>query len=224
MVFEAGAGDLLAVEEIFGADKPDDAVDQQRIESSGDRIGARLHGLLVDAVMRRRRQRAALPRLEIHNVLPERAATERERRLVRLAQHGKIDAEIAVGGLAAGDRLEHQIDRRAPLDRGERGRHMGKHAGLAGKVEPFAQPVEKPGQLDVFVEAVGRRIDADDGIARTQHQPVEDRGGDAFEIVGRMVRLKPRRQPSRQPDGVAKAGDDAAFRGDGDEILQPHDL
>ncbi len=44
---------------------------------------------------------------------------------------------------------------------------------------------------------VARRIDADAGIARSEQQPVEDRGGDALGIVERMVRLQPRAHAAR---------------------------
>ena len=51
MVLEAGADDLLAVVEVLRADEADDGVDQQRLEAPGDRVGARLEGLLVDSVV-----------------------------------------------------------------------------------------------------------------------------------------------------------------------------
>ena len=61
MILEAGADDLLAVEEIFRTDETDDRVDEQRLEVPRDGVGARLHRLLVDAVMGVRRQRAPWP-------------------------------------------------------------------------------------------------------------------------------------------------------------------
>ena len=54
------------------------------------------------------RQRAALAGLEVHHVFSERAAPKRQRHLAGLAEHREIDAEAAVGGLGAGDGLEHQ--------------------------------------------------------------------------------------------------------------------
>ena len=77
------------------------------------RIGARFAGLLVDIVMGIGRQRRALPGLEVHHIFADRAAAAATRRLSRLAQQRQIDAEAAVGGLGARDRLEHQVDRRA---------------------------------------------------------------------------------------------------------------
>src|SRR3546814_14014499 len=79
----------------FRPEEADDRVHEQRREGAGDAVGARLHRLLVDAVMRVGRQRAALPRLEIHQVVAERTALQRQRRRARLAQQGKVDAEAA---------------------------------------------------------------------------------------------------------------------------------
>jgi len=59
MILQPGPHDLLAVEQIFRPDEADHAVDQQAGgERARHRIGARLQGLLVDAVMGVRRQRA----------------------------------------------------------------------------------------------------------------------------------------------------------------------
>ena len=76
----------------------------------------------------------------------------------------------------------------------------------------------------VGIDAVGCRIDADDSIAGAEQQSIEGRCGDALWIVGRMVGLQAHGQPTRQADGVAEAGDDAAFRGHRDQILQAHQL
>ena len=80
MVLKPGADDLLAVVEIFGPDEADDRVHQQRLELARDGIGAGFERLLIDAVMRVRRQRRALPRLEVHAVVADRAALERRAR------------------------------------------------------------------------------------------------------------------------------------------------
>ena len=69
MILETGAGDLLAVIQVFGADEAYHAVDQQRREGAGNRVGARLDGLLIDAVVCIGGQRAALAGLEIHDVV-----------------------------------------------------------------------------------------------------------------------------------------------------------
>jgi len=59
--------------------------------------------------------------------------------------------------------LKDQIDRRRALDCCKRGRNMGQHAALTRQLEPL----EKVGQLNIFCEGVGRRVDADDGVAST---------------------------------------------------------
>ena len=66
--------------------KPTTVVDQQRIELARDRVRAHFAGLLIDAVMGIRRQRAALPGFEIHQVIAHRAAIQRQRRFIRLLQ------------------------------------------------------------------------------------------------------------------------------------------
>ncbi len=135
MILQAGAHDLLAVVEIFRPDEADHRIDQQRSEFSRHRVGARLERLLVDAVMGIGGQRAALTGLEIHHVVADGAALERQRGRARLSQQREIDAEAAVGRLRSGNGLKHQIDRRAALDQRERGGHVRQHAGLGRNVE-----------------------------------------------------------------------------------------
>ena len=72
MVFKAGAGDLLAVVEVFRADKADDGIDEQRPIAAGHGIGASFAGLLVHAVVCISRQSRALTRFEVHDVLASR--------------------------------------------------------------------------------------------------------------------------------------------------------
>ena len=170
------------------------------------------------------RQRAALAGLEIHHVVADRAALQRQRRLARLAQQRERDAEAGVGRLGAGDRLEHQIDRRAALDRAQAGGDVRQHAGLCRDGVALAHRVEHGEQRARGIDAVGRRIDADHRVAAAEQQAVERRCGDAARIVGRMVGLQAHRQPAGQSDRVAEAGDDAAFRRDGDQVLVAHQL
>jgi hypothetical protein len=53
MILEAGADDLLTVVKILWANEADDGVDEEGLVFAGDRIGARLDGLLIDAVKTR---------------------------------------------------------------------------------------------------------------------------------------------------------------------------
>ena len=78
MILEPGADDLLAVIKIFRADKADHAVDQERIERPRHRIGPRLAGLLIDIVIGIGGQRRALAGLEIHHIVTDRPAAQRQ--------------------------------------------------------------------------------------------------------------------------------------------------
>ena len=204
--------------------KPTTRVDQQRRERARDGVGARLDGLLVDAVMRIGRQRAALAGLEIHHVVAERAALQRQRRLARLAQQRQRDAEAGVRRLGAADRLEHQIDRRAALDRAQAGGDVRQHAGLRRDGVALAHRVEHREQRARGIDAVGRRVDADHRVAGAEQQPVERGCGDAARIVGRMVGLQAHRETPGQADRVAEARDDAALCRHRDQVLQAHQL
>ncbi|KAH2812497.1 hypothetical protein KXV85_005082, partial [Aspergillus fumigatus] len=166
----AGADDFLAVVEVFRADEADHAVDEQRIERTGHRIGARFQRLLVHAVVGVGRQRRALPGLEIHHVLPDRAAPLRQSGLPRFLQKRKIDAEAAVGGLGAGDRLEYQIDRHALPDQGQGRGDMSQHAALRRNVQPRDQFIQQAQQPGDHGRVVAGRIDADAGIAGPEQE------------------------------------------------------
>src|SRR5262249_58025089 len=123
MILEPGADDLLAVVEIFRPDEADHGVDEERRERARHGVGAGLERLLVDAVMCAGGERAALPGLEIHHVVADGAALERERGRARLRKELEVDAEAFVRGLAPRDRLEQEIDGRALRDERERGGH-----------------------------------------------------------------------------------------------------
>ena len=209
---------------ILRADEADDRVHQQRLEAAGHGVGAGFERLLIDAVMRLGREAGALPGLEIHHVVAERAAAERLGRLLGLFEQLQIDAEAGVGGLGAGDRLKHQIDRRAALDRRELRRDVGQHARLRRNLVALDQLVEHVEQADHRVDRIGRRIDADHRVAAAVEQAIEDRRADADQVVGRMIRLQPNREPAGQAERVAKARDDAALAGHQDQVLIAHQL
>ena len=174
--------------------------------------------------MRVRRQRAALAGLEIHHVVAERAALQRQRRLARLAQQRERHAEAGIRRLGAADRLEHEVHRRAALDRAQAGRDVRQHAGLRRNGVALAHRVQHGEQRARGIDAVGGRVDADHRVAGTEQQPVERGGGDAARIVGRMVGLQAHREAPGQADRVAEARDDAALGRDRDQVLQAHQL
>jgi hypothetical protein len=180
--------------------------------------------LLVDAVMGAGGKGAPLPGLEIHHVVADGAALERERGRARLGEQREVDAEALVRSLAPRDRLEHEVDGRALGDERERRGHVRQHADLGGDVELGAYLVEHREQRVRALGAVGRGVDADDGIAGAQQKAVEDARGDGAQIVGGMIGLQPHRQAPRQPNGVAEARHHRTLRRHHHQIFQPADL
>ncbi len=170
------------------------------------------------------RQRRALPGLEIHHIVADRAAAKRQPGLARLAQQREIDAKAAVGGFRARDRLEHQIDRHALPDQSERRGDVGEHAALRRNLQPRNDAVEQPQQPADHGRIVAGRIDADAGIARSEQDAVEDRGGNAPGVVEGMIGLQPHAHPPLQADGVAEGRGHRAFLRDQDQILVAHQL
>ena len=136
----------------------------------------------------------------------------------------QIDPKTAIGGLAAGDRLEHKVDRRAARDDFKRIGDMGEHAGLGRNGVARADFVQHVDQSRGVADIVGSRIDADHRIARAMGEPVEHGRGYAPGVVGGVVGLQPGRQPAAQPDRIAERGDNMAFARDGDQVLVAHQL
>jgi len=101
---------------------------------------------------------------------------------------------------------------------------MTEHAGLGRDVETHPDVVQQARHADVLAEIVGRRVDADDRVAGGEQKAVEDAGRDAVAVVRRVIRLQARRQPTRQSQGIAKAGDNATLGGHRNQVLQAHDL
>ncbi len=224
MVFEPGANDLLAVVEVFRADETDHGVHQQRFEFTGHGIGARFAGLLIDAVMGIGRQGAALAGLEIHQVVTQRAALLRQACLVAFLQQREVDAETAVSRFGAGDGLEHQVQRRTAVDRLDRGGDVGEDAALGRYLVATDDRVEHLQQLADAAGAVGGRVDANDRIAITVQQTVDDARGDAGGFVGGMIRLQAGGHAPAQADGVAKARHHADLLRHQNQVLHAHDL
>ncbi len=224
VVFQACADDLLAVVQVLGADEPDHRVDQERLEMACHGIGAGFAGLLVDAVVGIGRQGAALAGLEVHEVLPQGAALERQARLIAFLQHVQVDTEAGVGGLGSGDRLEHQVQRHATVDGLDRRGDVGQHAGLGRDVIALDNGVEHFQQGADRGDAVGGRVDADHGIAVTVQQAVEDAGGNPGRFIRGVVGLQACRQAPTQPHGAAKTGHYTDFLRDQHQVLHAHDL
>ena len=130
VIFKTGTDDLLAVVQVFGADKTDHGVHQKRLEMSGHGVGAGFAGLLIDTVVSVGREGAALAGFEIHQVVPEGPAFQAQACVITFLQYIQIDAETGVGRFGAGDGLEHQVQRHAAIDHLDRGGDMGQHAGL----------------------------------------------------------------------------------------------
>ena len=112
--------------------------------------------------------------------------------------------KLLLAASVPGDRLEHQVDRRAAIDRLDARCDVGQHARLRRDVVALDDLVQHFDQRRHRSDAVGRGIDADHRIAAAVHQPVNNARGDAGRIIGRMVGLKPRREPPFEPDGVAE--------------------
>jgi hypothetical protein len=139
-------------------------------------------------------------------------------------QQRQVQAEAGVGGLRAANALEHQVHRRA-LGHGLQGvGDMGQHAALRGHLVGVDQAVQQVQQVDQCRHAVGGGVDADHGIARAVHQPIQDAGQYAGRAVGRVVGLQAHRHVAGQAQGVAKARDHFAAAGHQHQVLVAHQL
>ena len=137
---------------------------------------------------------------------------------------GEIDTETSVGGLGSGDGLEDEINRCARGKRRHLRCHMGQNAALDWNEEPLPEAIDQMQQPHRDTHVIPRWIDPDDGIAGTQKKAVEHGRGDAGKIVGGMIGLKPRAEPSRQPHRGPKAGDDANLCCREDQVLHAHEF
>nr|ART89803.1 hypothetical protein [uncultured bacterium] len=224
VVFESGADDLLAVVQVLGPDEADDRVGQQWLELACDRVGPRLERLLIDTMMGAGRECRALPGLEVHDIVADRSALERTRRIVGFAQQRQVDAEALVGLLGPGHRLKHQINRHTGFDHAHRVGHVREHATLRRDLVAFDHLGEHFHERAKHGRAVACRIDADDCVAAAVQQAVEHRCGDAAQIVGRVVGLQADRKSTRQTECVAKPCDDTALARYDNQVLVAHQL
>ena len=180
--------------------------------------------MLVDAKVRIGRQGAALAGFEVHQVLAQGAALEAQARVITFLQHVQVDPETGIGRFGTGNRLKHQVQRYATVDRFDGGGDVGQHAGLGGDFIALDDRVEHLQHGADRGDAVGGRVDANHGIAVAVQQAVEDARGDAGRFIGRVVGLQARGQAPAQAQGAAKLGDHADLLCDQYEILHAHDL
>ena len=75
-----------------------------------------------------------------------------------------------------------------------------------------------------MVRTVSRWIDADCRVAGTEKKAVDNAGDDSSRIIGRMIRLEANREPTGQPNRIAKSRDDVALRRHHHQVLQAADL
>ena len=174
--------------------------------------------------MRVRRQGGALPGLEIHHVVPDRAAPERAGGVQRLVEDRQIDAEGAVHRFRAADRLEDEVDRRSATDRFDRGGDVGEDAALRRDLEAADHLVQHPQEVREVADVVGGRVDPDHGVAAPVEQAVEDGGQDDLAVVRRVVRLEADGQRAGEADRVAETGHDPDLARRQDQVLVAHDL
>ena len=73
---------------------------------------------------------------------------------------------------------------------------MREHARLDRRIEANAHFVQHGEQVCRGLDAIGDRIDADDRVTRAIHEPIDNAGGDASGVIGRMIGLQPRGQPA----------------------------
>lgn len=73
---------------------------------------------------------------------------------------------------------------------------MGQNTGLGGDAIVLDDGIHHGEQFAGLSDAVCRRVDADNGIAVTIKQTIENAGGDARLVIGWVVGLQPGRQSS----------------------------
>mmetsp|Transcript_3267 Transcript_3267/g.8347 ORF Transcript_3267/g.8347 Transcript_3267/m.8347 type:complete len:240 (+) Transcript_3267:954-1673(+) len=101
---------------------------------------------------------------------------------------------------------------------------MGQHAALCRDLMPGDHRVQQLQQAHHLGQVVGGGVDADDRVARAHQQAVEQAGGDAGLVVGRVVGLQPRGQPAAPAERAAEARDHLAALGDQQQVLHAAEL
>ena len=101
---------------------------------------------------------------------------------------------------------------------------MRQHAGLRGDGVLLLDLFKAREHALDALGAVARRVQPQHCVARAVAQPLNQRGGDAVDVVRRMVRLQAAGERSRQADGrVAVGGDGDLLRG-ADEVEIAHEF
>ena len=187
---------LLAVVQILRTDESDHRIHQQRLVPPRDRVSPRFAGLLIDAVMRVRRQRAALPGLEIHHVRARAAA----RAPPATPRRASPDSRRTTGSPPPFPRSIETPDRPARRAR------IASICVVTCASTQICVGISSVSRIrssmrssaSTVATIVRRRIHADHRVAARVEQSVDHAGRDAARIVGRMIRLQPRREPSRR--------------------------
>ena len=192
MILQVGIQHLEVVFVRLRSDEAGHVVDHERVIATRQTVGQRLERGHVDAFVLAVGELAALPGLEIHELL--RCAGQGAGLL-----HGSIGAieEIdrnvelgEVGALGAGQTLKHDFDRRAGLQTGELGFDVREHADLCRRTGLAPHGVHVHQHVGNVVFAVDGRIDADERIAAGQGEPAINEQRQRAQIVGRMVGLQ----------------------------------
>jgi len=190
MVLEAGPDDLLGVIQVFRTNEADHGVDQEGVVTLGQAIAAGFHGHLVPAKVGIRRQFGSLAGFKVIDVRPGRRPLGQQE-CPGFVNHGHGHTEGIIALLGASNRLEDQIRRRAHLGDGiHLGRDMSQNRDLGGDlpfVLEFVKGLEDAGHI---FHGVIDGIQAEYGIAAAQAEAFHDRGHDALEVIGRMIRLQ----------------------------------
>ncbi|PAV66938.1 hypothetical protein WR25_17886 [Diploscapter pachys] len=168
------------------------------------------------------RQCTALASFEVHQVIAEGAALQRQPSLVTLLEGLQVDTKTGICGLSPSDRLEYQIQRYATINSLDRTGDVGEHASLGRNLETLDYAVEHFQHFADGGNAIGGRVDPDHGVAITVHQPIENARRDPRRFVGRVVGLQARRKTAAQAKGVAKTGDHANLLCDQHQVLHAH--
>ncbi len=191
---------------------------------AGEAVVARLQRHLIGPLVRVGRQRRALAGLEVHHVRPLRLP-QLQRHVVRLVEQRQRDAEAAQRLLRPGDRLEHQAELRARLQRLHLRRDV-REAAVLRRDAPL--PHEVAGRVqDRRRRAPGSSVTGLMPMTASPapyDEPLAQRGHDPVDRIGRVVGLQPDRQPLRQTDGVGRVHDDPDLSRRVDQIQVGHQL